>query len=395
MTPAQPPLIDTPEGLSELVDRCMQEKAVALDTEFHGEKRYWPDLYLVQVSSAGISPVAVDPLAVPDLSDLGRLLENPDVVKIIHSARNDIGVLLHHIPGISIRNVFDTQIAAAFLGYGEQMSLANLVKSVCRAKPPKQYSMSDWSVRPLSPDQVLYALDDVRYLPDIYERLSTQLERKGRMQWFLDESADLTDPESYLSSPEDQFRRTRSADKVKPQHHHLLWMLVNWREELARSMNRPRQFIAQDSLLCRIAILAPSTVEDLSLLRGLPGGFTEKYGTEIVRLSTECSQDPPKNTPRIEPPDQDWGRSARKDILRIFLKKKSAELKISPTVLLPKETMERLLDDPPASVGDLQGMAGVPGWRKDALGEELVDLFNGRLGLVLSRNRGIRMVRIR
>ncbi len=395
MTPPQPPLIDTPESLAELMERCGREEAVAIDTEFHGEKRYWPDLYLVQISGAGVSPAAIDPLAVPDLSPLGALLENRNVVKIIHSARNDIGVLLHHIPGISINNVFDTQIAAAFLGYGEQMSLANLVKTVCKAKPPKQYSMSDWSARPLSPDQVLYALDDVRYLPEMYGKLKAQLERKGRMQWFLDESASLTDSETYSMSPQDQFRRTRSADKVKPQHHPLLWRLVNWREELARSMNRPRQFIAQDSLLCRIAILSPSSPEDLAVLRGLPGGFTEKYGAEIVRISAECSANPPGDTPPVEPPDQDWGRSARKDILRIFLKKKSAELKISPTVLLPKEAFEELLDNPPQSLEDLQARTGIPGWRKDALGEELVDLFNGRLGLILSRTRGIRLVRIR
>ncbi len=395
MTPPQPPLIDTPQGLAELVAKCRREEAVAIDTEFHGEKRYWPDLYLIQVSGAGVSPAAVDPLAVPDLSPVGELLEDPGVVKVIHSARNDIGVLLHHIPGVTVRNVFDTQIAAAFLGYGEQMSLANLVKSVCKVKPPKQYSMSDWSVRPLSPDQVLYALDDVRYLPEMYTKLRTQLERKGRMQWFLDESLSLTDPETYGISPRDLFRRTRSADKVKSQHHPLLWMLVRWREELARSMNRPRQFVAQDSLLCRIAILSPSTVEDLTVLRGLPGGFAEKYGADVVRMSLESRSNPPSDTPEVEPHDQDWGRSARKDILRIFLKKKSAELKISPTVLLPKDTFDLLLDDPPDSLEDLLGRPGIPGWRKEALGGELVDLFNGRLGLMLSRNRGIKLVKIR
>lgn len=395
MTPEQPPLIDTPEGLAELVRKCSFEEAVAIDTEFHGEKRYWPDLYLVQISAAGVSPVAVDPIAVPDLSPLGELLGNHNVVKIIHSARNDIGVLLHAIPGVSIRNVFDTQIAAAFLGYGEQMSLANLVKTVCKAKAPKQYSMSDWSARPLSPDQVLYALDDVRYLPEMYSRLRTQLERRGRMQWFLDESGSLSDPETYSVSPEDQFRKTRSADKVKPQHHPLLWMLVKWREELARSMNRPRQFVAQDSLLCRIAILSPASVGDLSVLRGLPGGFMEKYGDEIVRIGAECRAAPPDDTPVVEPSDQDWGRSARKDILRIFLKKKSAEFKISPSVLLPKDTFELLLDNPPKSLEDLQGRTGIPGWRKDALGSELVDLFNGRLGLMLSGSRGIKLVRLR
>lgn len=395
MTPEQPPLIDNAKDLNLLVKRCLDQEAVALDTEFHGEKRYWPDLYLIQISAAGVSPVAVDPLAVPDLSPLAPLLESPDVVKIIHSARNDIGVILHHIPGVSIRNVFDTQIAAAFLGYGEQMSLANLVKSVCKAKPPKQYSMSDWSARPLSPDQVLYALDDVRYLPDMYGKLRAQLERRGRMQWFLDESHSLSDPEAYGVSMENLFRKTRSADKVKPQHHSLLFRLVNWRESLARSMNRPRQFIASDSLLCRIAILSPSSVDDLAVLRGLPGGFMEKYGSDLVLVSLEDRKSPDPNTPTVKPPSQDWGRSARKDILRIFLKKKSAELKISPTVLLPGDTFDVLLDNPPKSIEDLQARPGIPAWRKDALGEELVDLFNGRLGLVLSKSRGIRLVRLR
>lgn len=395
MTSPGSPLIDSPEGFADLMERCLKEEAVALDTEFHGERRYWPDLYLIQIAAEGIEPVAIDPLAFEDLSPLMPLLESGDVVKVIHSARNDIGVLLHHLPGVALNSVFDTQIAAAFLGYGEQMSLANLVKSVCRAKPPKQYSMSDWSARPLSPDQVLYALDDVRYLPQMYAKLRTQLEQKGRMQWFLDESRSLTDPEEYGLSREALFRKTRSADKVKSQHHPLLWMLVNWREDLAMSLNRPRQFIAQDSLLCRIAILAPSSVESLGVLRGMPGGFTDKYGAELVGLSVECETNPPRDIPVIKPPTQDWGRSARKDILRIFLKMKSQDLRISPTVLLPKHTFETLLDNPPETLEDLLGRPGIPGWRKDALGEDLVDLFNGRLGLMLNRKKGIKLVRLR
>jgi ribonuclease D len=140
----------------------------------------------------------------------------------------------------------------------------------------------------------------------MYTKLRTQLERKGRMQWFLDESLSLTDPETYGISPRDLFRRTRSADKVKSQHPASL-DAGSMAGGAGKVHEQTRQFVAQDSLLCRIAILSPSTVEDLTVLRGLPGGFAEKYGADVVRMSLESRSNPPSDTPEVEPHDQDWG----------------------------------------------------------------------------------------
>ena len=153
-------MINTQDGLERLTDKLRGEKAIAVDTEFHGERRYWPDLFLIQIADTD-GPVAVDPLEVKDLSSLARLFESKSPVKVIHSARNDIDVLMHHL-NVEFASVFDTQLAAAFLGHDRQTALFKLVKAECGIYPKKGHTLSDWSLRPLADDQIEYALDDVR-----------------------------------------------------------------------------------------------------------------------------------------------------------------------------------------------------------------------------------------
>ncbi len=390
-----PRLIEDQDTFTSLVECLLKEPVVAIDTEFHCEKRYWPDLFLVQLASEGTGPVAVDPLRVKDLSPLGRLFAGEDVVKVIHSARNDLAILFHDIPGFRVRNLFDSQIAAAFLGYGEQISLVNLVQSVTGVKARKKYSMSDWSARPLAEGQLEYALDDVRYLVRVHRKLSSQLKRKGRTNWFLGEQEMLLDPATYLISLEKLFMKARSAGKIKKANFPLLWCLVKWREEEAREMNRPRQFVARDHLLCRLALLAPGDKGSIERLRGMPGGFVEKYGDGIVETVERCRKDPPGDVPKVSMPRHDWGYAARKDILRIFLKIKSKELDLSPALLLPSESFESILEDPPGSLKQLMARKDLTGWRKEALGPEMVDVLNGSLAISLRSGKTVKFVKVK
>jgi ribonuclease D len=389
-----PSLITSQDEFESLIEMLEKDPVVAVDTEFHCEKRYWPDLFLIQLASQNTGPVAVDPLAVRDLSALGRLFADDGIVKAVHSARNDLQILFHDIQGFAVRNLFDTQIAASFLGYGEQISLVNLVHDVCGVKARKKYSMSDWSARPLGEGQLDYALDDVRYLVQVHRRLYSQLEKKGRTAWFLAEQESLTDPATYGVSLERLFGKARSAGKIKKASFPLLWMLVKWREESALKMNRPRHFVARDHLLCRLAILAPVSLESIESLRGLPGGFTEKYGKDVVRIVEECRKTPPGDVPRLDIPRHDWGYGARKDILRIFLKMKSEALDLSPSLLLPSESFESILENPPGSLKEFMGRGDLTEWRKEALGSELVDLLTGKLAMSLKKGRSIRFVKV-
>ncbi len=389
-----PDLVEDQTTFESLICELRKKPVVAIDTEFHCEKRYWPDLFLIQLAAEGIGPVAVDPLAVKDLSPLSQLFSDETTVKVLHSARNDLAILFGTIPGFSVINLFDSQIAAAFLGYGEQISLVNLVQSVCNVKAIKQYSMSDWSARPLNKGQLDYALDDVRYLIKIHGTLSSQLKKKGRTHWFLGEQEPLLRAETYAVSMEKLFGKARSAGKVKKANFPLLWSLVQWREKVAEGMNRPRVFVARDHLLCRLAVLAPANIQAIERLRGLPGGFVDKYGNAIVEIARECRKNPPKDVPVITMPRHDWGYSARKDILRIFLKMKSKALDLSPALVLPRESFESILEKPPKNLKQLMDREDLTEWRKEVLGPELVDVLTGKLAISLRKGSTIKFVKL-
>jgi ribonuclease D len=390
-----PLLIDSDSGLNALSERLSRTDVIAVDTEFHGEKRYWPELLLLQLADEQEGPVAVDPLAVSDLDPLRSVMEDHGITKVFHSARNDLSLLMREI-GCGIRNIFDTQIAAAFLGYGEQISLTRLIRKLCGNSSHSSFSLSDWSLRPLSEGQLDYALDDVRYLLQMYRTLSSQLDETGRTEWFADEIEALSDPSAYSISMVSVFRKARSAGKVKRRNLPVLWSLVRWREGIAQEKDRPRHSIIRDSQLCRIAAMSPSKPDSLQRLRGLPSGFVERYGSHVVDTVREAVESPPDDVPEIPDNHTEAGTSARQDILRIYLKQKSAMLGIAPSLLLPRETLRSLLAAPPATLDEFMNREDISGWRKKVLGEELMALLSGKMALALDcrPSRGITIVRI-
>ncbi len=375
-------IVTDARGLDRLVSRLAGQPAVAVDTEFHGEKRYWPELFLVQVADSG-GPVAVDPLAVPDLSPLAQVMADPETVKVIHSASNDIGIINREVGG-PLANVFDTQLAAAFLGYGQQCSLSKLLRKVCGISPKKRFSLSDWSTRPLAKKQVEYALDDVRWLLDIYERLRGELARQNRLDWFRSEARELCDPGKYGVDMRRVFRRARSSGKLKKHTLPVLWALVRWREERAREADRPRKRILRDYQLARIAGMAPRDRESLQSLRGIPSGFLEKYGDEVLEVVARALEHPPDDVPAPpRHPQSRRGSPARRDMLRIFLGREAERLGIAKPLLLPKSAQKALAADPPRDMEELRRVEGMTGWRADLMGESILKMFEGRLALVL------------
>jgi ribonuclease D len=375
-------LISTAGALEKLVAQLLEEEAVALDTEFHGEKRYWPDLYLIQLSGMN-GPVAVDPLKIQDLSPLAQLLESESTVKVMHSARNDIDILMHHI-GVRFTSVFDTQLAAAFLGFDRQPSLSKLVKMECGVTPKKGHTLSDWSLRPLEQEQLTYALDDVRYLLRIYRNQVERLTESGRLDWYRQEAGYLTDPATYRNSLERQFKKIRSRSKIRTNRLNVLWALVKWRDSAARHVNKPRNFIARDHVLGALAAMAPDSKKKVSRIRGLSESFISSWGDGVVEVVEKALSSTGEDYPDIPRHHSRPGVSARKDILRIFLKQESARLGISPQLLLSKDLIQALSKNPPRTESELYTIPELSGWRKEALGEELICLLNGNLALRLN-----------
>ncbi len=388
-------LIDSEEALAALAERLGKAGVIAVDTEFHGEKRYWPELYLLQIADDQEEPVAIDPLSISSLAPLRGVMEDERITKVLHSARNDLSIL-RRVMECDVHNVFDTQVAAAFLGYGEQISLSKLIGKLCGNSSRSSFSLSDWSRRPLSEEQLAYALDDVRFLLRMHGILSRELECAGRTGWFRDEVAYLTDPRTYGESLEPAFRKAKSSGKVRKTNLPVLWALVKWREGIAKSQDRPRQRVVRDSQLCRIAAMSPTSVKNLQRLRGLPSGVVSRWGTEIVSEVARARDSPPRDVPEIQDTRPETGTSARQDVLRIFLKQKSSGMRIAPSLLLPRDIARSLLSDPPSSIEDLMERNDMADWRKEALGEELVDLLNGRIALSLDGDPalGITFVRV-
>lgn len=375
-------MISTQEGLKKLTDKLSKEEAIALDTEFHGERRYWPDLFLIQLAGRD-GPIAIDPLEIEDLSPLGRLFESKTPVKVIHSARNDIDVLMHHL-NIEFSSVFDTQLAAAFLGHPRQTALFKLIKAECNIYPKKGHTLSDWSLRPLASDQIEYALDDVRYLLEIYRNQVKRLNEMGRYSWYCEEAKTLTDPATYNSSINKLFRKIKAKSKIRSNRMHILWALIKWREGAAKQVNNPRNFVVKDYILGAITAMAPENKRSLSRLRGISSGFISKWGDEIVKVISDADKIPDSEIPEIPRHNSHPGVSARMDILRIFLKQESCRLNISPELLLSKDLINSLAKNPPNTEEELYSLRELSGWRKEALGNDLLSLLRGKLALKLN-----------
>jgi len=388
-------LIETAEGLEKLVHRLKDADAIGVDTEFHSEKRYRAELFLIQISDRK-GCIAVDPLAVKDLSPLKEIFAAEKPVKVFHSARNDIEILAHVLQ-MRLRSVYDTQLAGAFIGAGEQTSLSKLISSISGKSPRKGHTLSDWSVRPLSADQLEYALNDVRYLLEIYDSQMSRLTSSDRLHWYRAEAESLTDPSSYGVSTERLFRKARSAGKVRKSGLPYLWAMIQWREKVAMDLDKPRNFIMKDYVLAAVAAMQPTRLDSLQRLRGISSGFLDRWGKEILKVIADTRAAPPSDVPDISRQHAQPGVSARKKVLQIFLAQESDRLGIASSLLLPGELLDRVAADPPSSLDELHAVSGVSGWRTEALGADLVALLRGELALCLKpgRHAGLKFVRLR
>lgn len=309
----------TPE-LSEACAALARHDYVAVDTEFMRETTFWPKLCLIQLAGPN-DALIVDPLAAGiDLAPFYALMANERVVKVFHAARQDIEIV-HVQAGIVPHPIFDTQVAAMVCGFGDSISYVNLVKRVTGKELDKTSRFTDWARRPLTPKQLHYALGDVTHLRDIYEHLRADLAKTGRAHWLGEEMATLTDPKTYVTHPEDAWRRL----KLKVRNRKglaVLMELAAWRERQAQAQNVPRNRILRDEALYDIANHAPTDVAKLSELRTLSEGFSRSArAREIVDVVTLGLARDPSSVPPLHSGTPNQGDAgATIDLLRVLLK---------------------------------------------------------------------------
>ena len=354
-------IVTTSPALVDLATNLESCEHIGLDTEFLRERTYRAELCLVQLSSLS-DAACVDPLALPDLIPLARVLTAPGTTKVMHASRQDVEVLFP-IAGL-VRPVFDTQIAAALTGLPAQIGYGELVRRLLGKELAKSHTRTDWSRRPLSPEQIEYALDDVRYLLPLKAHLEEQLERSGRLEWLTEELHELEDARNIAVDPQDAWLRIKGLRSLDPARERLAQSLAAWRERRAIERNRPRGWILDDAALRDIVVQVPRSVEALAAIPEFPAGVLKHCGAELlecIRAAEVPHPAPPINT-RTRP---DPAKSALVKKLGALNQAIAAELGLSPEVLATRRDLE-LLADGRRDVGVLRG------WRRDVIGDRML-----------------------
>lgn len=292
--------VDDTAGLDRLLQSLTQTANVAIDTEFVRERTYYPRLCLIQLAVEE-AIWCVDPLALDDLTPLYRALASPDCTKTFHAARQDLEIFFNEHGDVPTP-LFDTQIAAALLGRPDQIAYAGLVTELCGIELDKSSSRTDWSRRPLSPRQLDYAADDVRYLGGLQRSLERELVERGRKAWFDEECQRLAEHKLYAADPADAWQRLKTTDKLSGPEFARAAALAEWRETTAKARDLPRGWVLKDDRLIALARNVPRTMTALGETPGVAPGLVRRYGENLLELlnspvSRETAQPPAK--PRL------------------------------------------------------------------------------------------------
>lgn len=370
-------VITTTAALQILCDKLSDSDYVTVDTEFLREQTFWPQLCLIQLAGPKAEAV-VDPLHPGiDLAPFYKLMADDRIVKVFHAARQDIEIV-YTKAGLVPTPVFDTQVAAMVCGFGESISYVNLVKRISGADIDKSSRFTDWSRRPLSEKQLVYALGDVTHLRDVYRALKSELDVTGRIGWLTEEMTTLTNPETYDTSPDKAWQRLKLRVKNKKSLA-VLVELAAWRERLAQDQDVPRGRILRDDALYDIANQMPKSPEELGQLRTLSDGFgrSQRAKDIIEAVKAGLARDP-KSLPKLERGDAlSAEATATLELLKVLLKSAAAEHRVAPRMIADSDALEQLATEAEPDIPTLHG------WRRKLFGENALRLKRGELALTL------------
>lgn len=369
MTSTPVEFIDTPAQLHAFCASLQGVEWIALDTEFLRERTYYPKFCLLQIAH-GPHVACIDPLALDDLEPLADILFDPSVTKVLHAGRQDLEIF-HQLWGRLPAPIFDTQIAAPLVGLAEQISYAGLVAELLGVSLSKAHSRTDWSLRPLSDEQLRYAADDVIYLCAAYQSLRGKLEALSRLDWLADDFAALLNPALYETPPESAWQRIGGVQQLRSRQLAVLQGLAAWREEAARTQDIPRSWVVKDEVMVDLARIAPKNPEELKRIRGLEERALKRYGNHLCQLIREGQDRPPPVLDiRARPARRTPEEEALLDLLNAVVRLRAAQHTLNPAILAGRKDLEQLLDQPEQS-------KLLKGWRKAMAGEELVALLRG------------------
>jgi ribonuclease D len=374
--------VDDEVDLLDLLDQLIVEPRYALDTEFHRERTYFPRLALVQVAWPG-GIALVDPLAVsPEL--FTKLFES-DAVAVLHAAQQDLDVLGHAVGSVP-RVIYDTQVAAGFIGYSTP-SLVELVRGELGQSPAKGDRLTDWLHRPLTADQQDYAAADVRFLLDLQDHIDAKLIERGRLAWAVEAFDELRSRPNGRVAPEDAWARLKDARTLRPRARAIAQAVAAWREREAQALDIPVRQVLPDLAVLGIAQRQPSNLVELAQCRGVDDRHRRgRIANELVAVVDAAKHEPP---PRVGNGGEDLDRSLRPALTLIsaWVSHVARTEQIDTALLATRSDLVALL----AGEADARLHSG---WRAELVGDEIERLLAGAVGLTFDGHGGLRLIEV-
>jgi ribonuclease D len=373
----------------EIAERAARHKRFAIDTEFVSERRYQALLCLAQVAvpdpeaGDGVRTDVLDPLNGIDSGPLAAALGDPEVEVVMHSGRQDVAILKRSWE-TEVRNVFDTQVAAGFLGLGNQESYESLVRKVLKVRLSGAEGFTRWDKRPLSAQQLEYARDDARMLLALGEELERRLEERGRLDWAREECRSL-EASTDVRDPERIYERLPRLGRLEPEQRAVARELVEWREETAESMDRPAGFVLPDQALVEIARRLPRTSEDLEHIRALPPQTLHRRGERLLRVVEKGR----RREPPAAPPDAPQRESRDAPLVAMaqaLVRHRSQESGVAVELIATQAELAALVSARRRGE-DADGLRVTSGWRRELVGQELIELLAGKRSLSVREGR--------
>ena len=371
-------VITTQDALNTFCKAAAKKPFICVDTEFMRESTFYSILCLIQAATDD-DEVIIDPLADGlDLAPFNALLMDAGIIKVLHAARQDMEIFYQICGGVP-RNIFDTQIAAMALGFGDSAGYGALVKGRLDINLDKGARFTDWSRRPLSEKQLTYALADVTHLRDLYPDMVAELEEKNRLKWVLEEMAPQMEEKLYNFEPENAWERLKVRN---PKKHYLaaLKAAAAWRERQAIDRNIPRRRVLKDDALYDLAQQKPKDIKALGRLRGIPRGFEKSRSAndliESLNAAIDNADDYAPKLPKVQHMPPNLGPTI--EMLKTLLRLRTEYEDIAPRMVANASDIEKL-----AAFGEKADIAALKGWRRELFGDDALKMLAGKIALRL------------
>mgnify|MGYP001486694375 FL=1 len=364
--------------LNDFYNKCKIEKVLAVDTEFIRDSTYYPSLCLIQIAGINFA-AAIDPLAKLDMSPIWELLLNKNILKVFHAGRQDIEIffgLMGEIP----TPIYDTQIAAMFCGLGDQVSYESLVNKFLGLSVNKEHQFTNWLQRPLSKNQINYAISDVTHLISIFPLIRQVIKDNNREEWVTKELEHLSKKELYKVKADEVWKKIKLKNS-NPQMLNLLKYLAYWRENECKKRNIPRNRLIRDDVLINISFSKPKTMSELKKIRAIPKNLSNDDFSQILEVIDKAEKVRREEWPLISTSTSPQISKSSLELLKILLKYCSEENGLAEKVIANTDDLKSILE------GQKKNMKVFTGWRNKVFGEMALSLLNGKLAFKIEKGK--------